>query len=99
MGNRGGFYVNKFIECSDEIGTVVGEGIYSESGQFIHVVTSDNTVANLFEQRLQDNLMVKKLTFKEESGKAVFSGPFMVKDCDGTEMGEWNIKLKKRLRR
>ena len=91
--------MNKFIECSDEIGTVVGEGVYSESGQFIHVVTSDDTVANLFEKRLQDKLMVKKLTFKREKGKAVFSGPFMVKDCEGPEMGEWNIKLKKRLRR
>lgn len=91
--------MNKFIECSDEIATVVGEGIYTERGQFIHVVTSDNTVANLFEQRLQDKLLVRKLTFKKESGKAVFSGPFIVKDCDGSEMGEWNIKLKKRLRR
>lgn len=91
--------MNKFIECSDEIATVVGEGIYSEKGQFIHVFTSDNTVAKLFEQRLQDKLMVRKLTFKKESGKAIFSGPFMVKDCDGSEIGEWNIKLKKRLRR
>jgi len=91
--------MNKFIECSDEIETVVGEGLYTESGQFIHVVTSDNTIANLFEQRLQDKLMVKKLTFKKESGKAFFSGPFMVKDCNGSEMGEWNIKLKKRIRR
>ncbi|WP_277587418.1 hypothetical protein [Psychrobacillus antarcticus] len=91
--------MNKFIECSDEIETVVGEGLYTESGQFIHVVTSDNTVANLFEQRLQDKSMVKKLTFKKESGTTVFSGPFMVKDCDGSEIGEWSIKLKKRLRR
>lgn len=91
--------MNKFIECSDEIETVVGEGIYIESGQFIHVVTSDNIVANLFEKRLEDKLIVKKLSFKKESGKAVFSGPFMVKDCDGSAVGEWNIKLKKTLRR
>ncbi|MEK3953207.1 hypothetical protein [Psychrobacillus sp. FSL K6-1464] len=43
--------------------------------------------------------MVKKLTFKKEKGKTVFSGPFMVKDFNGPDEGEWNIKLKKSLRR
>ncbi|WP_419962122.1 hypothetical protein [Psychrobacillus sp. BM2] len=91
--------MNKFIECSDEIDEVVGEGLYTENGQFIHVSTSDSSVANLFAKRQQDALLVKKLTFKREKGKTVFSGPLLVKDFNGPEEGEWNIKLKKSLRR
>lgn len=99
MMKEGGIYLNKFIECSDEIEEVVGEGLYTENGQFIHVATSDSSVADLFEKRQQDSLMVKKLTFKKDKGKTVFSGPYIVKDFDGPDEGEWNIKLKKSLRR
>lgn len=98
--NEGGNLLNKkFIECSDEIEKVVGEGLYTESGQFLQVSTSDSSVADLFEKRQQDEIMVKKLTFKKEKGKTVFSGPYIVKDFDGPNEGEWNIKLKKSLRR
>lgn len=96
---EGGILLNKFIECSDEIEKVVGEGLYTESGQFLQVATSDSSVADLFEKRQQDEIMVKKLTFKKENGKTVFSGPYIVKDFDGPDEGEWNIKLKKSLRR
>ncbi|MEK3953206.1 hypothetical protein [Psychrobacillus sp. FSL K6-1464] len=40
--------MNKFIECSDEIDAVVGEGLYAENGQFFHVATSDSSVAESF---------------------------------------------------
>ena len=96
---EGGILLNKFIECSDEVEKVVGEGLYTESGQFLQVATSDSSVADLFEKRQLDKIMVKKLTFKKEKGKMVFSGPYIVKDFDGPDEGEWNIKLKKSFRR
>lgn len=96
---EGGIYLNKFIECSDEIDAVVGEGFYKENGEFIYVATTDNAVAELFEKRQKNNVMVKKLTFNRHKGKNVFSGPYMVKDFEGPDKGEWNILLKKSLRR
>jgi len=91
---EGGVLVEKFIECSDENGKAVGQGWYSKDGQMVHIETSDRSVANLFESRYDDNLLISKLTFKREKGKVVFSGPFKISKFDELVEGQWIIKMK-----
>lgn len=84
----------KFIECSDENKTVVGEGYYSKSGEYINIVTSDSSVGNFFKTFCDEGVMVKKLEFKKDIGHISFPYPILVLECDNTLKGEWHIKIK-----
>ena len=87
--------MKRFIECSVEKESIVGQGHYKASGQYIHIFTYDHSIAGFFDQLFDDKITVRRLMFSSEKGYASFRGPLKIIDFDGPDKeGKCNIYLK-----